>query len=335
VESKGEETLMAEHEVKDQRASDLWCLFHQKQGHNLHHCSEFRALRRSQKGMFAWRADICFRCLEGQHKKVNCFKNIICGVCRDKNHCSAMHSEPERARNGRQKPKKQEDIKVPEESKLSEKKNVPEQNIERSDNPPVYNSDKNTSYSKTFLVSVRAPGSSKILRMYCATDSQSSCSYIHPDVIKAFNIKSSFVNYYVRTVSSNSRSQLQGQIVEKLSIKAVGRANKCYKLSKLYGNPHLKKNICEAATPEIVKRYPDIAHLASNFQPLDTSCRVHILIGRDHPELLQADMVHKKPLIYHTNLGWAIVGKISDGTKEHGIPRTLIRQKRSREETHG
>ena len=70
----------------------------------------------------------------------------------------------------------------------------------------------------------------------------------------------------------------------------------------------------EIPTPSMAKRFPHLTAIASEIPPLDETAKVHLLIGRDAPELLKVresrNGLRGAPWGQRLVLGWTISGQV-------------------------
>ena len=52
----------------------------------------------------------------------------------------------------------------------------------------------------------------------------------------------------------------------------------------------------EISTPEMARRFPHLQEIANEIPSFDSTADIHLLIGRDAPELRSLGMVLKEPL---------------------------------------
>ena len=84
----------------------------------------------------------------------------------------------------------------------------------------------------------------------------------------------------------------------------------------------------EIPTPETAARFPHLKQIAAEIPPLDDNAEVHLLIGRDAPELLKVRSFINgpkgAPWAQRLSLGWTISGQTSldlAGGPRHAVVR--------------
>lgn len=70
----------------------------------------------------------------------------------------------------------------------------------------------------------------------------------------------------------------------------------------------------EIPTPEMARRFPHLQDIANEIPPLDETADIHLLIGRDAPELLKVrefkNGLKGTPWAQKLSLGWTIIGQM-------------------------
>ena len=70
----------------------------------------------------------------------------------------------------------------------------------------------------------------------------------------------------------------------------------------------------EIPTPEMARRFPHLQEIANEIPPLDETANIHLLIGRDAPELLKVREFRNgpkgTPWAQRLSLGWTIIGQM-------------------------
>jgi len=70
----------------------------------------------------------------------------------------------------------------------------------------------------------------------------------------------------------------------------------------------------EVPTPEMARKFPYLQEIANEVPPFDSKANIHLLIGRDAPELLKVrefrNGVKGAPWAQRFTLGWTITGQM-------------------------
>lgn len=288
--------------------SSFKCVLHQSNSHGLNECDAFKKADVSIRRLIVKSHKICFKCL-GDHFAVDCSKTVKCEHCNSDNHCSLLHvNMVNRTKNVNKKPAT--------DAKSS--------NVAGTNSKIIYNTNKSLctetckgkcgiSCGKTLLVDVADECGSKLFRTYVILDEQSNQSFGASKLFNSLGINSPLSDYSLLTLSSKSKTTITGRIASGLKIKGVNE-DAWYNLPPLYENNFIPDTKHEIATPQVISKLPEHAHLAHMFVPCDDEAEVGLLLGRDAGDLLFSRTVNEHaPFIHITKLGWAVVGDICTG----------------------
>ena len=73
------------------KSVESFCIFHDKPGHTIEECRNFKDLHYTDKRQFAAKNRLCFNCL-GEHFSNRCDRNSCCSICQ-KRHIDLMHAD--------------------------------------------------------------------------------------------------------------------------------------------------------------------------------------------------------------------------------------------------
>jgi hypothetical protein len=146
--------------------------------------------------------------------------------------------------------------------------------------------------------------------MYAIMDDQSNRSLASPAFFDMFNILDKPENYTLSTCSgiiATSGRRGRGFVVESV------HRDFHLSLPTLIECDHIPDNRDEIPTPQVVQNHFHLHDLAGTIQPLDDSCQILLLIGRDipvvHRVLNQKVGSDRDPYAQQLTLGWVIVGE--------------------------
>ena len=113
-------------------------------------------------------------------------------------------------------------------------------------------------------------------------------------------------------------STCSGEKMEKHGRRASGiyvRSNcRTFRLPTLVECQQIPQDKSEIPTPEIAKRFEHLRSIASEIPPVDQHAKVHLLVGRDAPELLKVRESNNgpkgAPWAQKLDLGWTISGQV-------------------------
>ncbi|XP_068713049.1 uncharacterized protein [Montipora foliosa] len=148
-------------------------------------------------------------------------------------------------------------------------------------------------------------------RVYAIIDEQSNSSLISSELADELGAEGPLEKYYLSTCSSN-REMKYGRRVTGTIIRALnGTALDLPTLIECNSIPRDKR---EVPTPEMARSFPHLKEIAGEIQPFDDDADIHLLIGRDAPELLKVrefiNGPNGAPWAQHLSLGWTITGQM-------------------------
>ena len=245
--------------TKEQKNSETrFCHFHKREGHSLAECNVFSKKTLEEWKDFILKAGLCFKCLSTDHHAASCQVKINCSVCGDQRHIALLHK----------------DQTVSETQALTSKCTT----ICSAEGGGL-------SCSKIVLVDVyakNAPNSTK--HVYAILDDQSNTSLISSELADQLSAKGPPEMYYLSTCSGE-RQEKFGRRVTNTIVRALnGYTSELPTLVECEGIPSDRRDI---PTPEISKRFKHLSGLAKDIPALDDHAGIHLLIGRDAPELLK------------------------------------------------
>ena len=108
------------------------------------------------------------------------------------------------------------------------------------------------------------------------------------------------------------REEKYGRRVAGITVRAISGAE--FVLPTLTEYDTIPQDKREIPTPSMAKRFPHLTAIASEIPPLDETAKVHLLIGRDAPELLKVresrNGLRGAPWGQRLVLGWTISGQV-------------------------
>jgi hypothetical protein len=155
--------------------------------------------------------------------------------------------------------------------------------------------------------------------MYTMLDDQSTRSVARSTFFEHFDVHVQPEEYIMSSCSGKATTtgrRVTGFVIESCD----GQTS--INLPTLIECDNLPDNRHEIPTPD--EFYPHLRDIAGELQPLDESCHISLLIGRDipyvHRVLEQRVSVPKAPIAQQSHLGWAVVGEMcrkSTRQREH------------------
>ena len=264
------------------------CPFHDLNGHTLEECQAFRSKSLDEKTEWLLAAGLCYRCLSKRHTASDCKENIECTICKDKRHPALLHRERTRppTRSGE-----------PVDSKCTMACNAMEGG---------------TSCSKMLLVIVYSKERPHaVRRVYAIVDEQSNSSLISTELADELGANGPEERYFL-TTCSGAKETKYGRRVTDVVIQSMGGA--AADLPTLIECGNIPQDKREIPTSEMARRFPHLQDIANEIPPLDETADIHLLIGRDAPELLKVREFRNgpkgTPWAQKLSLGWTIIGQM-------------------------
>ena len=282
------------------------CILHNSESHQLYNCRKFVKLDMAERRRIAIENRLCFRCL-GAHNQAQCTEEISCEKCNGR-HRTAMHND---RNNGNWRARHPTNENQNQRSGFKSEADKPAPRHTQNLCTAICNdSGRARSCSRTLLVDVRHPcAPSKTLRCYCIVDEMSSGSFVDPSVATFFGINAPLTDYTLTTMNG-FETEAQGRLIEGLTVRGVGE-RKTFPVPPIVTNSSIPGSKREIASPATVAAQNHVAHLAKNFLEVDEDAEILMLLGRDSGNVLFARCYGNHfPFVYHTSLGWALIGEV-------------------------
>lgn len=150
-----------------------------------------------------------------------------------------------------------------------------------------------------------------VLRVYAIIDEQSNSSLISSELADELGILGPQEKYYLSTCTSEKEVKY-GRRVTNVNIQSPsGTAADLPTLIECDGIPQDKREI---PTPEMARRFSHLEDIADEIPPFDNNANIHLLIGRDAPELLKVREFRNgpkgAPWAQRLTLGGTITGQM-------------------------
>lgn len=265
-----------------------YCKFHEREGHNLDECRVF--LRKTLQDKTDWikKAGLCFRCLAEKHIAKNCHAVVKCEKCSSDRHQTLLHLERI--------------------NKNQDKEEVNSSCTELCDGT------RGLSCSKIVLLDIFAQRKpDNVHRVYALIDEQSNASMISPDLADLIGAPGPKEKYFLSTCSASKETKF-GRRVSGLMAVPVRANCKQMKLPTLIECNEIPNDKREIPTPELVKKFPHLREIAKDIPPFDAKADIHVLIGRDAPEIMKVRAFKNgpkgAPWAQKLLVGWTVSGQI-------------------------
>lgn len=279
---------------KDKRVR---CLIHNS-GHPLTECKDFKSKTWDQRRALLRSKGVCFKCLAStDHLSPKCPVEVTCDKCGGKNHLTLMHrEEPIKSHGG----EPQADSKV---------------HVSANCTAICGKEFKGRSCGKTVLVDVTSTSlPAKKFRVYALLDDQSNRPLVTPELCDMLDIPGEAMEYSLSSCSGHTT--MVGQRVNGLSVRSVN-TSESFDLPELIECDYIPQEWSEVPTPDVANNYSHLKEIASLLHPLNSSCGIHLLIGRDvaeaHHARRQIIGPNHQPFALELPLGWVVIGTVCVG----------------------
>ncbi|KAK3727498.1 hypothetical protein QZH41_018364 [Actinostola sp. cb2023] len=270
------------------------CLFHDRDGHNLTECHAFKSRSLEEKTDWIQKAGLCFLCLSKDHRAKECKLKATCEICGDNRHIALLH---------RDKAKEQttEGAATETTTSITNKCTAACDNIEGG-----------LSCSKIVLVDVfmkTEPTNNH--RVYAIIDDQSNASLISNELADILGASGPEEKYFLSTCHSSNEVKY-GRRVSGLVARSALDARES-DLPTLIECENVPSDKREIPNPEMARRFSHLRDIADEIPPIDESANIHILLGRDAPEILKVRAFKNgprgAPWAQKLLLGWTVSGQ--------------------------
>ena len=287
---------------QDEQENDLkHCVFHDRKGHNLTECKTFKRKTLQEKTDWLKQAGCCFPCLTAQHLARDCKAKVKCEKCESTRHLEVIHKE---------KPKKNHE----------DDGNREEDEVKLAHTKLKDPSITNASCSKMVLLDVfHQDRPDHITRVYALIDKQSNASMISPQLADSLGDHSPKEKYLLSTCSGSKETKY-GRRVTGLVVKSMDGVK--IQLPTLIECINIPKDKQEIPKPQHVKKFHHLQDIADEIPPFDSKVQVHLLFGRDAPEIIKVKEVRNgpkgTPWAHRLTVGWTVCGEMC--VKRDGEP---------------
>ena len=264
------------------------CPFHERAGHNLEECIAFRAKTFDEKTDWISNNGLCFRCFSRDHQAHTCQRQVKCNICGDSRHSTLLHKE---------KPQTT--------ARANEM-------VDTRCTAVCGANSGGMSCSKILLVDVFLKDRPDLVqRVYAIIDEQSNSSLISSELADELGVLGPQEKYYLSTCTSEKEVKYGRRVANVTLRSSSGAASDLPTLVECDSIPQDKREI---PTPEMARRFPHLQEIADEIPPYDSNANIHLLIGRDAPELLKVREFRNgpkgAPWAQHLTLGWTITGQM-------------------------
>ena len=200
------------------------------------------------------------RCFSPYHVASRCNTPVQCAICGDKCHSAVLHKE----------------------------KRLPSKPENETVNPKctaLCGPTGGVSCSKTLLVDVysrRNPHLTK--RVYAIVDEQSNSSLVTSELADDLGADGPLQKYFLSTCSGE-KEEKYGRRVAGVTVRSLSGAE--FIVPTLTECDTIPQDKREIPIPDMARSFPHLKAIAHEIPPINETAKIHLLLGRDTPELLK------------------------------------------------
>ena len=266
--------------------------------HNIDTCYEFMTKPISDRKAFASTKGLCFGCLESGHQLKDCPKRSTCNVCR-KSHPTSLHGDFER-REGEQ-------------GSISTAKDLSKP--PSSDNPAAcFASTRSQNQAHSMIVPVwlhhrNDPSNERLV--HALLDDQSNTTFVGHNTLAETSLLLSTMHATDEPIKSQ---KIEGLVVKEFHRQVTLQLPKAFSREDIPGKRE------QIPRPESALQWPHLKKIATPTTPYQSDIEAGILIGSECPRAIMPREVipgeDGNPYALRSDLGWRIVGRISQPLEE-------------------
>lgn len=176
--------------------------------------------------------------------------------------------------------------------------------------PTPEETDEYAYFSKSYLVNIRHPKSSRTIRAVLMADDQAHECYMHPSLFEQLGVSTCLTDYCLETLGGVS-TFTDAASLEGLQVQAVS-GGRWYDVPLVKANTFMPDSRAERATSQIIGSISHLRYLQGKFEAEDADAETMLLLGLD-AEWLHCCKPHGKhaPFAHETPLGWALTAKVA------------------------
>ena len=217
--------------------------FHQRHGHEITECKAFSAKPVKERTNWILQAGLCFFCLNSSHVARDCQQKVKCTVCGDGRHNALFH--------------------------VDKRDPPPDKDVNAKCSAACSTSKGGVSCGKIVPVDVFPAWSPELAwRVYAILDEQSNSSLNRSELADELGINAPPEKYFLSTCSGRKEVKY-GRRATGLSVRSL--SGLVTDLPTLIECDSIPQDKCVIPTPEMAKRLPHLADLATEIPSLDTS----------------------------------------------------------------
>ena len=232
-------------------------------------------------------ARLCFHCFSPNHVASRCNTPVQCAICGDKRHSAVLHKE-------KRPPSK------PENETVNPKCTV------------LCGPTGGMSCSKTLLVDVYSRHNPHLTkRVYAIVDEQSNSSLVTSELADDLGADAPLEKYFLSTCSGE-KEEKYGRTVAGITVCSLSGAG--FAVPTLNECDTIPQDKGEIPSPDMARSSPHLKAIAHEIPPINETAKIHLLLGRDAPELLKVrefrDGPKGAPWAERLALAWTISASV-------------------------
>ena len=273
-----------------------------KEQHRLADCSSFAAQSMEEKVDFIRNGNLCFGCLKPGHRSKDCRNRSTCSTC-EKRHPTILHNDNWNVKRPSRKVDTEQEMREPHSSHASSNRG-----------------NSHTSKTSTIVpVWLSHASSSRERLVYAMLDTQSDTTFILRKTKEEMGIVGLEVNLLLSTMTT-AEEKVASEKISGFKVRALN-GDKEIALPPTYTRDIMPANRSPIPTPQVAKDLPYLEEIACHLSPI-LDCEIALLIGYDCPSALAPRAailppVDGGPFAMQTDLGWSVVGTVTDDCKDN------------------
>ena len=133
-------------------------------------------------------------------------------------------------------------------------------------------------------------------RIYAIVDEQSKSSLVTSKLAEDLGADESLEKYFLLTCSSE-KEEKYGRRVAGITVRSLNGAE--FAVRTLTECDTIPQDKREIPNPDMARSFPHLKAIVHKIPPLDETAKIHLLLGRDAPELLKVREFRNGPWLDH------------------------------------
>ena len=275
--------------------------------HDLDVCLEFMNKTVSERKEFVSIKGLCFACLQHGHMSKDCKERKICRVC-NRRHPTPFHGDLIK--------REEDNDKKPDLSKA----------LTANSSASCFANRQGKSQTNSMIVPVwlshRGNQSNERL-VYALLDDQSDTTFVRDEALRSLGISGPETHLLLSTMHATDKL-IKTMRIEDLVIQDFSR-QVTLQLPKAFSREVIPARREQIPRPEYALQWPHLKKIADQIAPYRNDVEIGLLIGSDCPRAIMPREIipgeDDSPYAMRSDLGWGIIGKISQSLDEEDEER--------------